>query len=649
MDGIVDQRLPFLFEVWMPQGGAPTDSFVLPINPEDYRKSESPRVSITHTKGGAHEDNVGNGLPRITLSGSFGYLGSLPGGGGRHASGLQLCGADLYKELEDIFLRFYRKYGELRTQAGPFPILHFHNFADEAFYHVSIERFDLLRSTRHRHIYRYQIDMIGLERLDAPQSQRLAYRPTAADTLIDDVNTMEALDDESLGVWGSVLAGYTKLSTKVNDVINQIDEVKAKVTTVKRAVGAFKQSLTDLVEAPFGLIGEIRETFDSILDNAEDIGGLPHELRDLLLEEKRKIFGYERNESLFVTADTSTSAASAEDVSPTRPEIFEISTAELPTNLVVDGFDLVSMDIPEESLFSSDISTAREVAVAEVAITDGASLEGIAHQALGSGLEWKRIADLNGLEYPYIVCGDPYDAYTEELQRGVTMSEAKAYQRGIAIDGVTPDAGQLLVFNLSDVLHAATVESVVEGSSGLIVNIETPFTFAIPSGTVVTVHERALSVLLCGQKIKIPKLSSQASQQGDSSDGSEAKLFKVDEALDANGEHVAAGGGGISTLSGLENLQAQLQHRLNTLRGELGQLGHPGYGSLLPMLIGKAGTPMWMERAKFEAKMVVLEDPRIERVVNVKASMEGTSILFEADAIPVNTSSAKRLSLVVGQ
>src|SRR6266571_3963613 len=84
---IRDQKLPYMFETVDAQGN-PLEQYILPINPESYDLSHSTRTNVTQTLGGAFEDNTGLGLPRISMQGTFGYLGTLVGGHGRSLSSI---------------------------------------------------------------------------------------------------------------------------------------------------------------------------------------------------------------------------------------------------------------------------------------------------------------------------------------------------------------------------------------------------------------------------------------------------------------------------------------------------------------------------------------------------------------------------------
>ena len=113
-----DQRLPFMFETTGIQtAGAqanryqPSSEYVLPINPEMYRIAYPTRANATQTIGGAFQDNIGLGLPKISMQGTFGYLGNQVGGHGMTLGSKVKDAWEMFIELEQTFMLFYQRFG----------------------------------------------------------------------------------------------------------------------------------------------------------------------------------------------------------------------------------------------------------------------------------------------------------------------------------------------------------------------------------------------------------------------------------------------------------------------------------------------------------------------------------------------------------
>lgn len=143
--------------------------------------------------------------------------------------------------------------------------------------------------------------------------------------------------------------------------------------------------------------------------------------------------------------------------------------------------------------------------------------------------------------------------------------------------------------------------------------------------------------LATGQKLKIPGASAGVGQvaQDPSEEDFENLLFGADEVLNREG-NMAAVNKDIATVSGMDNLAMQLMHRITTIKGELAELGHPEYGSLVPTFIGQTMTPVWEERILFECRMACESDPRVQYVENSRFYNEGTAIFYEGVVYPIN-------------
>lgn len=556
MAGLRNQQMPFMFEVW--NAGALAERFILPINPEEYRLQHQPKANVIQTKGGAWEDNFGNGLPTISIRGTFGYLGSLPGGGGRTVNGVQLCGQELFKELERIFLEFYALFGA-DGNAGTSrdrPTLRFYNFTDEHYWVAQVKTFDLLRSIQRRNLYQYSLQLVGLAAADSAAAAKYylygdappdMFHVAEADPLIEALEDIPEPPVEEVTFWEQALEGYRWVSGKVSDAINDLHDLKSDLTTIQQAVSSFRQDLSDLIAAPFEVVETAFATVDTILDTVVSLGDIPHEFVVQMRETKRTLCHYRIVRHLFQEPPDPGVNLLADSLDVTSPEIM---TAPLPSGVL----GVVTMRNPETTLFASG-EEAESRAVGEVVAAGNDTLQSIAHRFLGDASQWRRLALLNDLAAPYD--------------------------------------------------------------------------------------------LTAGQKILVPSLSTARVALLDQTVW-ESKAYGTDEALDREGEHNESGTGDLETASGLANLAMQLQHRLNTLRGELTEVGHPTYGCLLPTFIGKASTDYWIERAKVEAKAAILEDPRVAGIANLTFTETNGTIYIEGDVRPVNRASAERVRLLVG-
>jgi phage baseplate assembly protein W len=85
-----------------------------------------------------------------------------------------------------------------------------------------------------------------------------------------------------------------------------------------------------------------------------------------------------------------------------------------------------------------------------------------------------------------------------------------------------------------------------------------------------------------------------------------------------NGLDIAVSDGGdLATVSEEQNLGQAIVHRLLTRRGELAELGHPGYGSLLHELIGEVNNERTRTLVRLYVKECIEQESRISEIVSI--------------------------------
>lgn len=645
---IRDQSLPFMFEIYGDFDAStnatgksagyylPSKQYVLPINPENYRMHIPTRAKVTMTQAGAFQDNIGLGLPRFSIQGTFGYLGTLVPGHAHSLDGKKKDAWQLFIDLEATFLDFYRRFGtydergKLVTKPVDLnnpPELRFYNFTDREFWSVQIDHFGLLRNTQRRFLYQYDIQMTGLKRVNASMEE---------DALLAALQSVEELPTDDLNLWDTILSGYTKTCQAMTAVVNGIEGIKQDFANLATAVSSFRNGISAVIEAPFSLVTSVTESIDSIIDSATSISDVPQEFTYYLRETKRKLLLLNLHQDKFHEPSSSTGTVALEGTASTATEI---ATTTVPRFLAEQGI-VTSMDIPETTMFDDTLETTQSVPASVESILDSDTIETIAYRTLGDARAWRKIAMLNGLEYPYIANG--MDRFTPSLGSG-TMDPAASGDITIRIPDMTPSAGDVLVIAENEPVTVDEYDSEYET-----IYLTEPLANDYPDGADVTRHERKLSVMIPGDKIKIPGTVDNSSpiSSGDEEDFA-VKLYGIDEYLDDDGLQSTVTGD-TETISGVDNLVMQLRHRLMTTRGELAALGHPEYGSYLPLIVGKVGMPIWHERAKLEAEITILQDPRIDRVDNLKLVAQDTALYIDADVYLIGQSNSETINIPLG-
>lgn len=641
------QELPFMFEVWNPQTNKIEFQAVLPLNPESYRMVYTPRATTTLTQGGIYEDIIGQAPPKFTMSGVFGVVGTTLVGAGKSLDNSGHTGMYLYHEIEKALLEFYERFGSSTMDGNEnkkrvdmkTPIeLRFYNFCDQEYWQVQINQFSLQRSLQRRHLYQYDIQMTGVKRL----------LENREDDIMGSMSNIPAANEteEKLGMWdkfiknlqGSVneITGPMKTATAaMAKVTAEVDKLKGVMGQISGAVANFKNGATDLVHTPANLIKTALEATKSINQSVVDIANLPHEFINDMRETQRLLQTYYSNRNLFsspLIATTTSAPATAQESAITKQEIMSINL----TNAVKEKTGVITMDIPEETIFADGIENTILVASRTQNISDGDSLQSIAQ---ANGVNWKQVASLNGIEYPYIV-RSAYETLTEAIATATTASLIYKGSTTIPSSVVPVTAGNVITFDQGE-----TVYSVKSVTDGMIV-LEEPIEAIIPLGTIVTAHRKKLAVLMHGDQILIPGTGRNINI-GEADNDVAAKLYGIDEYLDGAGQNVPDINGDVSSISGMSNLEMQLKHRITTQRGELAELGHPSYGSLVPTFIGKANSPVWQERIMVECMIAVMADPRVASISNSRFEIDNDSVFFTADVQPINQMQPLQISIPI--
>ena len=99
--------------------------------------------------------------------------------------------------------------------------------------------------------------------------------------------------------------------------------------------------------------------------------------------------------------------------------------------------------------------------------------------------------------------------------------------------------------------------------------------------------------------------------------GRDIKIFEKDPGYDLG----LSPTGDLETIGEEYNLAQAIIMRLNTMQGELRDLGHSSYGSRLSELIGEPNNERTRELARIYALESVTRDPRVEEVVGISAEM----------------------------
>lgn len=145
----------------------------------------------------------------------------------------------------------------------------------------------------------------------------------------------------------------------------------------------------------------------------------------------------------------------------------------------------------------------------------------------------------------------------------------------------------------------------------------------------ITTDERLVgpTVILAGSLLKVPAPTGVFTD-----DAERGQVYERDCVLRSR-QLVADDTGDIAVLSGADNLRQQLQHRVDTPRGQARR--HPEYGCLVSRLKGRVNGPTAGLLAAEYVKSALLADYRISRVEFSMADVIGDTIKVTAKAIAI--------------
>jgi len=653
------QSLPFMFEVQepsnSPKGSNSVWQILLPFNPEGYRMVYAPRVSTTMTQGGIYEDNIGIAPPKFSINGVIGLVGTTAIGIGKSLEKEKKSGLQLYHEIEQGLLSFYERFGTYRMDGDEHtyedatsitgfgiterytPELRFYNFCDQEYWLVQVNQFTLTRNTQRKHLYQYDIQMTGLKRLGKASKNEL--------DLVKEMTEATQIRNpekpaEDVSAFESFMSGMKNITGKMGELLNKVEFLKSQMTQISTAVANFKNGLTELVHAPLDLVKTALETVESVISSMNDIGNLPHEFLNDMRGVQRLLMSHQRRPDLFAVPTNSTSNVAMGNTEKSPADTTNTSVKKeiltTPVNLTSEAAQsFTTMNIPEETIFAA-ADSSQPVAAKQAVITDTDTIISIANK---NGADWKQVAMLNDLEYPFIVSSID-QKLTPVLSYGYLDKNTVETDNIIYLANIFPEPGQFLLVGGTTIVE---VESVQYGQTTLTDIIGKAFL----AGDVVSVHTGTQNVLMAGDVIAIPGTSSTATPIANTQASFEERLYGIDELLDGDGMQPDYGTGDIVVAKGLTNIEMQLDHRIRTLRGELAQLGHPEYGSLIPTFIGKMNTPVWQQRILVECQMTVLDDPRVDRLGNATFTMDNSAVYFTADVYLKGQGNPLQISLPI--
>jgi hypothetical protein len=270
-----------------------------------------------------------------------------------------------------------------------------------------------------------------------------------------------------------------------------------------------------------------------------------------------------------------------------------------------------------------------------VNIQEGDTIESVIRRSGGLDQSvaqtWQQVVTLNNLEYPYIA---PDSTFQTDFYASGTVVVYGTPSTSIPAGTLVATSGEdIIVFRVQATavvgVNGSVSLSVVAVLAGDFANVRalTIVQFVDETGQAKTISGisrienpqamtggRVMRVLKPGQSLVIPVPAIPTLIEGyvERTSNTENDLFKIDIALDSNGDFTNDGAGDLSVVAGVQNMGVAILDRLRTERGEL--IKHPEYGLNIGRLIGEGGDKYHVTVIKLDLTSTILTDPRVKGI-----------------------------------
>lgn len=219
----------------------------LAVRPEDLSRTDSSRMSVQQTLGGAWADSFGPGVPNISLSGHTGWRPAPTGGDGKDGAG----------RFEFLFSTVFTQWHTLRknaVSAGKDPSLVKLVYADALDGIVSLVApvtFSLKRSKQRPLLFQFQVSLTVLsDDIDAldyltfnsvdPATDKQALQSSGLDSLIASINDLTTYEQTIQNDVDSALVAPARaylqqsiaLYTAVNTAVTNGEQIAGQLVSV---------------------------------------------------------------------------------------------------------------------------------------------------------------------------------------------------------------------------------------------------------------------------------------------------------------------------------------------------------------------------------------------------------------------------------
>jgi hypothetical protein len=567
-------------------------SFLFPLRvpPDSYTLDEPFTVEATPTQGGGvYVEENGIVQRTIRLSGTTGFAPKPLGGAGTLALAEikpekksytrslnpmvldNLSGQRHFQYLQDAVFRTYADLKRDPALAEETQLI-FHIPKDDEHWLVVPQRFTLERSASQRTLYRYNIELLVIDKAEAVDED-FSEDGGFLEAISDAIATVKTAIALAEGAINDLTAIVSEIKSVINDVVQIIDGVSSVIEAAKN----FVEGVTELIESPLAVLdalGGVIEAAGSFVDQWEESGqriqSLPGKVKDKwkqlgdaleMLGTHPEKFEPDNNAEIRKNRNKLSPLLSMSPAAIEKAKALTVPSTVAGYNAL--GTQLTPGDIKEAEgakLFIPKALLGKYRSARRVSISEGESLSSLAARYLKDARRWQDIAIINGLKPPF-------------TNKQASLDLRKTDEA--ALPGVKGIGDRILIPSLS------------KGQA----DQPNPVTLGVRPEEPADVH-------FLGRDLKLELVTTV------SNPGNPMYDIPID---------VARGGIDLQTIQGLDNLSQGLTTRLITERGTDQLYKRLG----MQRIIGTNQAPTDIDLARFRAIQALQQDGRVSAVRRV--------------------------------
>lgn len=335
-------------------------------------------------KGNRHVESQGEGITTISFRHTYGQRT-------RNLNGQRLDGRGAFNYFEEECYRRYLTLKRTLPKSKQSNLLEFHDWERNRHHYCEIKTFQNPRNEDNRLYFEFILEILLIREIS----------PDVSKFVEPDNLTIAGRALADLQASGERLKGYGETLKETRDsLVSTLNRnVLQPVNTVIGGLRSFVTGATSFVVLPLDFMSTLSEGVQTTINNigaliSDPLTVLAQELRDV----KRTLYRLRRSPQIFRDSID----GKLEELQQSFFALTSDSDSDLQREAIESGQNSAKRDL------SSSISAVSYQAARNIRVKQGDTLRRIAVRELGDVSQWRVLAELNGLDSPYISsAGEP--------------------------------------------------------------------------------------------------------------------------------------------------------------------------------------------------------------------------------------------------